>query len=386
MTRLFTNLYRAISSYALAMVLFILLFFLILFGTLYQVDNGLYLAQKKYFESIYVIHQIGPIAIPLPGGYTLLALFGVALIGAMLRVRKKWNRAGILIAHAGVLVMLISSGITFHFSDRGHMRLFPNEQSNEYQSYHDWNIEIGKPAAGAELFLIPDSQFKDLEGDKSRTFESADMPFEVTLSRYMPNGVPVPPQAPIGGDAPVIDGYRMARLPDEKEAEINTPGVYVSVKDKSTGETTEGILWGLDTEPLTVKSGETFYTVGLDRKRFRVPFTVYLDEFIADFHPGTTMASAYEAHITKKENGQEEKIKIWMNHPLRDRGYTFFQASFGPPNAGPNDTLYTVFEVVRNPADQGPLVACIIIGVGLTLHFMQTLLGYMRAESRRRAA
>ena len=304
MSKLLNGIYRVISSYALAIVLFVLLFFLILFGTLYQVDNGLYLAQKKYFESIYVIHQMGPIAIPLPGGYTLLALFGVALIGGMLRVRKAWNRAGILIAHAGVLVMLISSGITFHFSDRGHMRLFPKEESNEYQSYHDWNIEIGKPAAGAKLHLIPDKQFKDLSGDKTRTFESAELPFDVTVSRFTPNGVPVPPNAPIGGDAPVVDGYRMASLPPEKEAEINTPGVYVSVKDKETGETTDGILWGLDIEPLTVQSGDVYYTIGLNRKRYAVPFVLHLDEFIADFHPGTNMASAYEAYTNRIANNK----------------------------------------------------------------------------------
>ncbi len=386
MKKLLNTFYRIISSYALAMVLFILLFFLILFGTFYQIDNGLFLAQKNYFSSAYVLHRLGPIVIPLPGGYTLLALFGVALVGAMMRVRKAWNRAGILIAHAGVIVMLISSAITFHFSDRGHMRLYPTQQSDEFQSYHDWNVEIGKPAPGSKLHIIPDTQFKDLEGDKSRTFVSPDLPFEVTLSRYTVNGVPVPPQAPIGGDAPVIDGYRFASLAPELEAEVNTPGIYVSVKDKASGATTDGILWGLDIEPLTVQSGDVYYTIGLDRKRFRVPFTVYLDAFTADFHPGTTMASSYDAHITKKEGGNEEKIRIWMNHPLRDRGYTFFQASYGPPDAGPGDTLYTVFEVVRNPADQGPLVACIIVGVGLLMHFTQTLLGYMRAEGRRRTA
>jgi hypothetical protein len=386
MRRLFNSIFRLISSYALAVTLFVLLFFLILFGTLYQVDNGLYQAQKQYFESAYVIHHIGPVAIPLPGGYALLAAFGVALLGAMLRVRKTWNRAGILIAHVGVVVMLVSSGITFHFSDRGHMQLFPAQQSDEFASYHDWNIEIGKPASGATLHLIPDTLFRNLDRGGPRTFESADLPFDLVVGRFAVNGVPVPPRAPIGGDAPVVDGYRLASLPPEKEAELNTPGVYVSVKDKAGGETTEGILWGLDAEPLTVKSGDTYYTIGLERKRFRVPFTVYLDEFKADFHPGTAMASAYEAHITKKEGGKEEKIRIWMNHPLRDRGYTFFQASYGPPNAGPGDTLYTVFEVVRNPADQGPLVACIIVGAGLLIHFTRTLVGHMRAEGRRRAA
>lgn len=381
------KIYAFLSSYGLAVVLFILMFFLILFGTFYQIDNGLFAAQTQYFGSAFVIHKLGPIGIPLLGGYTLLALFAVAIVSGMLRIRRTWSRAGLLLAHFGVLVMIVSSAITFHFSDRGHMRLYPQQQSNEYSSYHDWNIEIGKPAAGATLHLIPDKFFKDLGSGESREFFSKDLPFEVAVSGFTPNGVPVSENITVqGADPRVVDGFRVLSLPEEKENEMNVPAAYVTLTDKASGAKTDGIVWGMDREPLTVQSGDVFYTVGLDRKRYSVPFTVYLDEFKADFHPGTSMASDFESYITKKENGGEEKIKIYMNHPLRDRGYTFFQASYGPPNAGPNDTLYTVFEVVRNPADQGPLVACIIVGIGLLAHFTQKLLGYMRAESRRRVA
>lgn len=384
---LLKKIYAVLSSYGLAVVLFMLMFFLILFGTFHQIDYGLFSAQKNFFSSAFAFYKLGPITIPLLGGYTLLALFAVTIVSGMLRIRRTWSRAGLLLAHFGVLVMIVSSAITFHFSDRGHMRLYPEQQSNEFSSFHDWNIEIGKPAAGATLHLIPDTQFRDLGPGKSRDFFSKDLPFDVAISGFVPNGVPVRENITIeGADSRVVDGFRVLALPEEKEAELNVPATYITLTDKASGEKTEGILWGMDREPFTVKSGDVFYTVGLDRKRFPVPFTVYLDEFKADFHPGTTMASDFEAYITKKENGEEQKVKIYMNHPLRDRGYTFFQASYGPPNAGPGDTLYTVFEVVRNPADQGPLVACIIVGIGLLVHFTQKLLGYMRAESRRRVA
>ncbi len=206
------------------------------------------------------------------------------------------------------------------------------------------------------------------------------------MSGYARNAAPHEIDPKFAGSARVVNGYQLVELPPEKEAETNVPGVYVSVKDKKSGETTEGILWGMAIEPITVKSGGMFYTVSLDRKRYRLPFTVYLDDFKAKFHPGTRMAASYEAFITQRENGTEEKHRIWMNHPLRDRGYTLFQASYGPPNAPPGTPLYTVFEVVRNPADQWPLIATIIIGAGFLIHFTQKLIGYMRAESKRRTA
>ena len=135
-----------------------------------------------------------------------------------------------------------------------------------------------------------------------------------------------------------------------------------------------------------MQSGDVYYTIDLARKSYRTPFVVRVDDFRRELHAGSNMVASFESDITKIENGAEESMMIWMNHPLRCKGYTFFQASWGPSNAGPNDRLFTVFEVVRNPADHGPLVACIIISIGFLIQFTQKLAAYMRAEARRRTA
>lgn len=387
MKKIFDRLFKFFASFGLAVVIFILSFFLILFGTLYQVDHGLFEAQHKYFSSMFVIHMLGPVAIPLPGGYVLMVMLTINLVcGGLIRIRKNIRHLGVIIGHIGMLVLMISAGVTYHFSDRGHMRLYPGQQSDIFESYNDWDIEIGKPATGATLHLISDKQIKDLGPGESRAFYSASMPFEISVRGYAANAVPVP----VSGDQPpgarVVDGFRLETLPKEKESEINVPGAYVSVTDTKTGETTEGILWGMALEPLTVQSGDVYYTIGLMRKKYRTPFVVHVDDFRLIQHAGTTMAASYEADVTKIEDGTEEKIRIWMNHPLRRRGFTFFQSSYGPPNAGPNEPMFTVFEVVRNPADHGPLVACIIVSIGLLIHFLQKLGRYMQAETKRRVA
>jgi hypothetical protein len=38
--------------------------------------------------------------------------------------------------------------------------------------------------------------------------------------------------------------------------------------------------------------------------------------------------------------------------------------------------------VVQNPADQYPLYACIVIALGLALHYSRKLLRHIRAEAR----
>ncbi len=384
MNKLFKQVFEFFASYGLAVAIFILFFFLILFGTLYQVDHGLYEAQNKYFSSMFVVHKLGPVAIPLPGGYLLMAVFGVNLVcGGLIRMPTNLRRPGVLITHIGVLVMLISAGVTYHFSDRGSMTLYPGEMSDVFHSYNEWNIEIGKPAAGATLQRIPDKLLKDLGPGEGRTFYAGALPIEVRVSNYMANARPVRVEGPTTSNAAIVDGFRLESLPLEKEAERSVPGAYVSVTDTASGETTEGIVWGLSLEPLTVRSGDVYYTVGLVHKTFKAPFVVRVDDFRRVLHAGTTMAASYESDVTKIEDGAEEKIRIWMNHPLRRKGYTFFQASWG---TGRDGRLYTSFEVVRNPADQGPLLACIIVSIGMLVHFIQRLGRYMRTEARRRTA
>lgn len=382
MNKLFQQVFAFFASYGLAVAIFILFFFLILFGTLYQVDHGLYEAQTKYFSSMFVVHQLGPIAIPLPGGYLLMAVFGVNLVcGGLIRMRTNWRRPGILITHIGVLVMLASAGVTYHFSDRGSMTLYTGEMSDIFQSYHDWNIEIGKPAAGATLQRIPDKQIEDLGPGDGRVFYSDALPFEVRVSNYMTNSRPVRASGTAANDAGVVDGFRLLLLPPEKESEQGIPGAYVSVTNPSTGETTDGILWGGSLEPLTVRAGDVYYTLKLVRKTYKAPFVVRADEIRHIVHAGTTMAASYESDVTRIEGDSEEKVRIWMNHPLRRKGYTFFQTTMGTT---PDGRKYTGFEVVRNPSDQWPLVSCVIVSIGMLVHFLQRLGIYMQTEARRR--
>ena len=87
------------------------------------------------------------------------------------------------------------------------------------------------------------------------------------------------------------------------------------------------------------------------------------------------------------EGGVEEKVKIWMNHPLRHGGFTLFQRSFGSAEGDPRmGRQYSVFDVVNNPADQWPLYSLIIVGVGMGVHFVQKLWSYLKRALSKSAA
>ncbi|HNR32702.1 MAG TPA: hypothetical protein PKI11_17560, partial [Candidatus Hydrogenedentes bacterium] len=81
MTSLARSILQILASYGFAIVLLALLFLLTLLGTLEQVDHGLYEAQKKYFESFFLVYELyDAIPIPLPGGYLVMALLFVYML------------------------------------------------------------------------------------------------------------------------------------------------------------------------------------------------------------------------------------------------------------------------------------------------------------------
>ncbi len=70
-----------------------------------------------------------------------------------------------------------------------------------------------------------------------------------------------------------------------------------------------------------------------------------------------------------------------MNQPLRHKGYTLYQSSWGPPNAGPDTKLYSVLAVVQNPVDQLPMWATVVICFGILLQSLLRLFLYLRSEA-----
>ena len=72
------------------------------------------------------------------------------------------------------------------------------------------------------------------------------------------------------------------------------------------------------------------------------------------------------------ENRDSRQVLIYMNHPLRYLGDTYYQSGFEPDDSG------TVLQVVRNPGYQAPYIACIIVGIGLIFQFTLHLTGIAR--------
>ena len=122
----------------------------------------------------------------------------------------------------------------------------------------------------------------------------------------------------------------------------------------------------------------------VQRLRHPLPFEVRLDTFTAEFHPRTGIAAKYQSDVTiDPETAEESQMLIEMNQPLRRDGYVFFQSSYGPSDAGPNERFYSVFAVVRNPSDQWPKWMTYILAVAMTILFCEQLLKHLLRQSKK---
>jgi hypothetical protein len=368
-----------LASYKLSCLLFLLLLLLTYLGTMSQVENGLYQSQQKYFESMFVVHwAFGALPIPLPGGYLVMILTFVNLFwGAVVRFRWSLSRVGILVAHIGILLLLGGSFVSYVYSESGHMALYENESSDEFEASYEWEIGVGEAAAAgpATEYIIRESDFDRLSGGRARTFKFSGLPFDLKVSGYLPNAAPE-----TGAGSGLRAAGRLTALPMDREQEQNMAGATVTLVDTQAGATHEAQLWAGNSAPTIVEAGGKRWNLALRKHRWKLPFSIRLDQFSRELHPRTNMASKFSSFVTKTEDGLSQQVRITMNEPLRHRGYTFYQSSWGPQNGGPDARLYSVFSVVRNPADQVPLYSCLITTVGLILHFMQRLLAYLRKE------
>ncbi|GMW02426.1 MAG: hypothetical protein AMXMBFR84_35620 [Candidatus Hydrogenedentota bacterium] len=387
--KLLTGALAFLSSYGLATVLFLLLLLLTFLGTVEQTEKGLYETQNKFFGSVFLVHHFfDRIPVVLPGAYLVLSLLSInLLLGGILRIRKGWRQAGILIAHGGIVLLMAWAFITYHYAFDGHMTLYEGERSNTIQSYHDWEIAVteGSVEGSARQFVIADDRFKRASKLSPASFTADSLPFILSIFQFFQNSAMQPKGPTEPSIGPVVNGFILEPLPKDPKNERNVAGLYCTVEDKTTGERSDGLLWAMGGTPLTVMAGGTTWHVELRRKTWELPFTIVLNDFTRELHPRTSMPRVFKSEVTKLEGNTEQIIQISMNEPLRHRGYTLFQASWGPQDAGPNDRLFSTFAVAKNPADQFPLYACIVIAAGLLIHFSIKLYGYLQKENRRRA-
>ncbi|GHC51207.1 cytochrome c biogenesis protein ResB [Roseibacillus persicicus] len=382
---------KFLSSTQLATFLLLALFVLTWFATLEQTVNGLKPMMDKYFnwKELFFFPEIGkpwqkdgamvPITIrfPMPSGFWLCVLFTINLtLGGLIRFRKSPQKIGILLSHFSIVFLMVAAGVTKFTEKRGALQIYEGKVSDAARDYHAEVIEISELADGkvTKVHLVDWEFLKDLRGGGERMFKLSNLPFDLKVTNLVENAQVSPAQfvPPVKGEK-VIDGFHLKALPRAKETEAHMAGVELSVLSKGGENLQELLLGSRSLKPATVSVDGRPYLLQMRKKLWPLPFKVQLDDFRVERDPGTNRAAAYESDVTRLDGVETEEVLIQMNEPMRRRGWTFFQANWGPQDDPNPAEYYSVFEVVHNPADHWPLWSLLISMAGLIGHFVYKL-------------
>jgi len=397
---------RPLASLQLTVVLFSLAMVLVFFGTLAQVDKGIWTVVDEYFRSWFVWVPFKLIAMfgwkffeipgpeasdptnaavwtgsfPLPGGWLLGGVMLANLLAAhLVRFKLSWRRAGIITIHIGVILMMVGELVTGLFAVESRMVLQVGEETNFID--HSRKVELVFTDKAGQSVTVPQSML-----ESGMKVSNPELPVDVEVVEFSKNTDLLPASGGDDLDGVVrFDGIRFKVVPTSegtgvKSEREDAAAVQVKFLKKGTDEVlAERLLslWQYDNYtgrqylcvlPTVASDGKT-YQVQLRNERITKPYTVELNKFEHKQHMGTTMAKDFAStvHLVDPQTGDDRQVRISMNDPLRHRGETFYQHQTIFGDTG------TVLQVVKNPGWLLPYLSCVIVAIGMLAHFGMNL-------------
>lgn len=403
----------ALASLRLTVGLLALSLILVFTGTLAQIDAGIWSVVGQYFRSWYVwipwqlFVKFGQIffwlpkdwtvsgSFPFPAGYTIgFALLANLLAAHAVRFKLRWKRAGVIILHAGIILLMVGEFITGQMAVEGNMPI-ENQLSGNWvesrQKYELVFINKTDPATDVEI-AIPASKLKP-----GAVIRHEALPFDVVVDQYYANCMlESVDDKLVAREKPVASGASTASLED-------MPAAYITLKKKDSNETIRPSfmtsVWFTDwnhrrlfmedpENPIITRSnrprntfmvGNDTFAAALRWQRTYKPYSITLEKFTHGLQPGTMEARDFSSQVfvTNTQAKDQRETTIEMNSPMRYRGETFYQSGVLGSDEG------TILQVVRNPGWLLPYFACSLVSGGMLIHFGMYLNEYLK---KRRAA
>src|ERR1041385_8044916 len=140
------RLVRFFTSLKLTVVLLGLGLVLVFWGTIAQVNLGLYKAQNEFFRSFFIFWQPtgSNLKIPVfPGGYLLGGLLLINLLAAHTRYyRPEKRKIGIAMIHLGVVLLLVGQLLTDLLSTESSMHIREGASANYSEAGRSFELAV----------------------------------------------------------------------------------------------------------------------------------------------------------------------------------------------------------------------------------------------------
>jgi hypothetical protein len=368
-----------LSSMRLTQVCLGLLMVLVVACTLLQVPLGTHLAVERTIRSFMVwwTPEWSPVQIPVfPGGGLVGGVLLVNLLFAQfLKLERSRRKAGMWIAHFGVALLFVGEFSTAMFQVESSMPIMVGSTRDYSEDSRRLELAVtdGTDASGDTVTMIPDSYLKP-----GREITHPSLPFKITVKRWYENSDLAMRKA--GDPASEADAGVGTNLTVSETSPVTSDDaqnataalIGLTADGKSLG--TYWVSNALGAPQGFSREGRT-WRLALRARRYYLPFSMTLKKFTHEIYPGTDIPRNFASLVRLQDptHGEDRDALIYMNHPLRYGGKTFYQASFGQ-----NDQL-SVLQVVRNPGWLIPYLSCILVALGLLLHFGVKLSASLRS-------
>ena len=356
------------KSFQLTIVLLALLMGLIVACTLAQVEMGTQGAVNAYMRSFIVWHQFSFLTFQVPtfpGGALVGLLLTINLIAKTMDIKLIWPRAGMWLIHVGLVVLFAGEFVAGMMQVDTNMSIEVGQTVNFVQSYKNAElalIDVTDPTWD-EVYSVPDTQLA-----RGGAIAIPGTPITLNVKKFYPNAQlsNLPPGAPpsmatvgVGAGVSIIEQPLVSA-----DNDMNQTSAFVEpvAGGRSYGVWLASVALGA---PQSFTHEGRTYLLTMRLRRQYLPYAFTLKQFRHDVYPGTDIPKNFSSLVQVVNPSQKEsrEVLIYMNQPLRYEGKTFYQASFGK-----NDTL-SVLSVVENPGWLLPYVSCVLVSLGLLVHF-----------------
>lgn len=280
---------------------------LVFAGTLLQTQMDIHVVQETIFRPFFIWWKGIPV---FPGG-GFFATILLLNLGISFWKKKYWRKGSLIFIHAGFALLILGEVLRLMTAEESHM-ILPQGQLVNYS----------ESSTALEIAVIDHSPS---EYDQVTSI--------------------------------LLDG---------KEREIPIPDTPLTLKVRS--ETYELGQHGV--MPLAEGTRHVGpYEIAIRPKRRYHPFTLKLETFVHEAHPGTNIPKFFSSDVKlfNQEGGFDRDAKIWMNSPLHYQGKTFYQASYEDSGS------VSVLHVVENKWKQLPYLSLGMIAMGLMSHFVNIM-------------
>ncbi len=414
---LITKIVKFFTSLRLTAVLLAFAIILVFVGTLAQADDGLYGAQAHYFKAwfIFSLHLFGhKFPVLLPGGYLIGTLLLVNLVVTHIyRFELTAKKAGIQLAHAGIILLLVGQLATDLMARELQMHLAEGETRDYSDSASEYELNF---FVGDQVVAIPETLLKpgrDLTAEKTglpfairvkSLWRNSDLTYRAPMMQNGPalttNGVGANFDFKPVADASAMDQRNIPTAVLEFLPPAGSLGTWV-VSDWATDPAlVESLRSGYAqmgaavaqriaaqlAAPQTLTTGGQSFTFALRAARVRHPFSLTLLKASHTVYPGTDIPKDFRSRVRIDNSATKEQreVEISMNHPLRYGGYTYYQYQMDAGQAAKmaGRTPTSVLQVVRNPSWLTPYLGCTMVGAGLVIQFLYHLVGFLTKRKK----